>query len=99
METPRGGYLPGGGIEAGETPEEALRREVQEECGLEIRDISRLGEAVQYLFTPGHAAGIRKECVFFGVSVTGAAVAATEPNHILRWLTPAEAEASLAHES
>jgi nucleoside triphosphatase len=34
--------LPGGGIEPGEYMEDALRREIQEEVGLEIKDIQRL---------------------------------------------------------
>ena len=34
--TPAGVFLPGGGQEPGEPPEQALRREFAEECGLFI---------------------------------------------------------------
>ncbi len=99
METPHGGYLPGGGTEDDETPEDTLRREVREECGLALGGLLKIGEAVQYVYTPGNAAGIRKECVFFRAEVTAEDGKATEPDHVLRWLTPAEAGRSLAHES
>ncbi len=99
LQTPRGGFLPGGGIEAGESPEDALRREVREECSFAIEVGRPLGAAAEYRDTPGHAFAIRKDCLFFAARVVGAGGAATEPGHTLHWLSPAEAETRLAHGS
>lgn len=100
MQTPRGGFLPGGGIGAGESPEEALVREVREECGLGVTVGKRLGAAAEYRCTEGHAYAIRKDCVFFAAAFAGDEQgAATEADHTLLWLTPSEAEERLAHGS
>ena len=41
--------FPGGGIESSETHEQALRREIAEECGLELRTAGKLiGEITEY---------------------------------------------------
>lgn len=40
--------LPGGGVEEGETIEEALKREIQEETGCTFRVLAKLGEIVEY---------------------------------------------------
>ena len=99
METPHGGFLPGGGSEGSETPEETLVREVREECGFDVEMLRRIGEAVEYVYTPGNAEGIRKECVFFAANVGLAQGATTEADHVLAWLEPQEAEARLVHGS
>jgi len=99
MQTPRGDFLPGGGTEGDESPEETLVREVREECGFSVEIIERLGEAAEYRSTAGHEFSIRKECVFFAATVGDECGATTEANHTLIWLEPHEVERRLAHGS
>ena len=99
MQTPRGCFLPGGGSEGRETPEETLVREVREECGFGVEIVGRLGQAVEYVHTAGHGVGQRKEGVFFLAVVTEAGGPPTEADHTLLWLEPQEAEGRLAHGS
>lgn len=52
IKTPRGYFLPGGGVEQGETDEESLLREFIEETGLQIRIEDYLGRSVLYDKSP-----------------------------------------------
>ncbi len=97
--TSEGWFLPGGGAEAGESPEDTLRREVREECGFEVTSMDRLTAADQLTVTQAHREPLRKRSVFFRVRYGTRPAVAPDPGHDLRWLAPAAAAARLTHES
>lgn len=67
-------YLPGGGIEAGESELEALHREVREECACDARVRSEIGRAIEFVVTPsGNAVEVR--ATFFTAELVGAPTA------------------------
>lgn len=75
-------HIPGGGLEEGENPEEAVRREVREEVGLDLQDVRVFdfdwdvvdykGERVQFVFLR-----------FTAESVDGDAVAGSDAREVL----------------
>ena len=84
-------FLPGGGIEPGETAEEAMRREVREETGLEVDGISPLGHAADW----GRPGSRVKRIASFFVCRPAAVGTPTEPDHLLEWLAGSKALAAL----
>jgi 8-oxo-dGTP diphosphatase len=97
--TPQGLYLPGGGIEAGETPEEAVVREVREECGLGVRLGAWTARAVQFCYSVSDRAHYEKLCTFIDGTAEGPASAPSEADHELVWIPLETAARILAHES
>jgi|GEM_PF-1018501 len=42
------GLLPGGGVDEGETDQDAIHRELQEELGVTVKDVIEIGTVIQY---------------------------------------------------
>ena len=96
--TSKGYILPGGGIEGGESAEQAVRREAIEECGLVLMGCRPVGTAVEIVYSKEEHTCFEKQCIFFEARVRRH-TAATEPDHELVWMTLEEAVDRLSHES
>lgn len=86
--------LPGGGIDPGEAPIQALHREVFEETGWRIGNLRRLGTFQRYTFMPDYDMWGHKVQLIFTARAVRPHGPPTEPWHRPLWLPP-EAAAHL----
>lgn len=91
VQAPDGYFLPGGGIEAGESASEAVLREISEETGQGAHLLWHLAEADQYIGV------LLKRSSFY--------LAELDPNpdshgeFTVHWLAPEQARSRLTYES
>lgn len=88
--------LPGGGIDPGESPMAALRREVFEETGWRIGALRRLTVYRRYTWMPEYDYWAEKICAVYLARPVRRIGPPTEPGHSAVWAPAEEAPALLA---
>lgn len=92
-------FLAGGGIEPGETKEQAIIREVAEETGLLVKIDAYLGVAAEYFYNADNQRYVNKAGYFFLVKPIGFDPALkVEDDHTLLWLPVEQAHPLMYHD-
>lgn len=90
--------LPGGGIDAGESPVQALHREVLEETGWRIAVPRRLGAFRRFVFMPEYDIWAEKLCHVYVARPVYEMGPPTEPDHQTTVLAPSQAVSMLGND-
>lgn len=98
VKTSLGLFLPGGGLDDNESPEEALSRELHEEVGFKLLQSTYLGQAVQYVWSEFYQEHFRKIGSFYRAEVEHPEEASCQSGHSLLWLPRAQSLNSLSQE-
>ena len=97
IQTPKGYFLPGGGMDAGESPEACIARECGEEMGYDVEIFERIGSAESYTTHPviGRFHPIQ---IYYTGRLTEPVGAPTEQDHRLVWVPQSDAPALMFSE-
>lgn len=98
MTEPHDIQLPGGGIDAGESPLRALYREVREETGWTIARPRRLGAFRRFVFMPEYDLWAEKLCHIYVAHPARQVAPPSEPDHAVLVLDAHDAIAALGNE-
>ncbi|WP_069650090.1 NUDIX domain-containing protein [Caloranaerobacter ferrireducens] len=98
IQTSHGDFLPGGGIEKGETKEECLKREFIEETGYNIEIKQLVCRGIEYRFSPKMNKYLKLIGSFYLINLEKDTGLRSEDDHELVWKTKEELEESMGLE-
>ena len=90
-------FLPGGGIDAHESHEDCLKREVLEETGVEVKIGDFIGQASQYFYSQNETTYYLNEGYFYRCDAGQKVQDSVEDDHHLIWIEPLSAIEGLLH--
>ena len=90
--------LPGGGVDPGESPIQALHREVMEETGWRIAAPKRIGAFRRFIYMPDYDQWTEKICHIYVARPTQQICEPLEPDHFTTVMDPAEAAIALGND-
>ncbi|MBC7253443.1 MAG: NUDIX domain-containing protein [Actinobacteria bacterium] len=91
IKTRRGYFLPGGGVDTGESDIDALKREILEETGCQASILTELGEAVEYIKAYSEKKHYQIRSRFYGVQLGSKVREGIEKGEQLVWLRKEDA--------
>lgn len=86
IETSNGHFLPGGGIDTGESYAQALKGEIVEEIGYQSSVLAELGKAVEYIKAYSEEKHYQIRSRFYKVQLSTKIGEGIEKDHRLVWL-------------
>lgn len=99
IATGEGYYLPGGGIDPGETQVDALKRELIEEIGYQVSAFAEMGAAVEYIQASREGKYYQVRSRFYKVQLGTKIGDGIEMDHRLVWLPREDAIKLLSRQS
>ncbi|MGK7377034.1 NUDIX hydrolase [Planococcus sp. 1R117A] len=99
VQLTRGSYfLPGGGLEDNESPEECLKREMLEETGYGLVIGPYIGNAQQLYYSSRTNIAMLNDGYFYLAEIGDKVQEPIEEDHLLKWIPVSEADKLLFHE-
>lgn len=99
IQTPRGYFLPGGGIEVGENHVQCIQRKFLEETGYSIEIDDYIGCGVLNGFAPKMNAYLKMIGYFYKVKLIEKVLTPVEVDHAFMWMDQGEASKAMKLEN